>query len=98
LAQTKFSVEEKAKFGTVLVTELMSSEEETVDENNKRVFKLKKLDWRKKRYQKLLDIVDKEYTNSASKRAKEQMVMRIPGSPSKRPRPTNLGENFNEFI
>jgi hypothetical protein len=40
----------------------------------------------KKRYKKLLDIVDKEYTNSDSKRrAKEQMVERIPGSPSKKP-------------
>ena len=82
----------------VLIPELMSSEEGQHDDDGKRFFKVKKPEWRKKKYQRLLDVIDKAYMDNATPRSKEQMVVRVDGSPSKRAKPTGKNEIVNSFL
>lgn len=81
---------------------MMSSEEEEVDENNKRCYIVRKPEWRHKRFQKLVTKIDEEYQKSSSKRAKQQTIERKEGSPSRRSFPENrlsdIVKNFPTFI
>ena len=81
----------------MLNPELMSSEEEQHDDNLT-CFKVKKPEWREKKYQRLLDVIDQAYMDHAKPRSKEQMVARVDGSPSKRAKPTGKSEIVNSFL
>ena len=86
--ESSISSMDKVSFRKALVPEMMSSEDEHEDENGKRFFKTKKPKFRTRKFQKLINVVDKAYVESSSKRSKEQMIERKEGSPSKRPAPT----------
>ena len=74
--------------------EMMSSE----DENGKRFFKTKKPKFRTRKFQKLVNVVDKAYVESSSKQSKEQMIERKEGSLSKRSAPTSLPFGYELFV
>ena len=77
---------------------MMSSEEEKEDENNCRIFAVKTLPFRSKKFEKLIKKADELYSKNSSQRSKEQMVKRVVGSPSKRMPPKSLEYGYEEFI
>lgn len=93
-----FAEKEKHNLRKVLIPDTMSSEEEVHDDDGERYFKRRKPEWRTKKFQKLVDIIDVTYEKSSSKRSKEQMVKRVNGSPSKRAAPANLPFGYDMFV
>ena len=77
---------------------MMSSEEEKEDENGERYFAWKIPSFRDKKFQKLVDVIDKTYVKNSSKRSKEQMVKRENGTPSKRREPRSLDFGYELFV
>ena len=76
----------------------MSSEEEMNDEDGKRYFVVHRPKWRAKKFQKLVDLVDKTHIKHSSKRAKEQMAERKVGVPSQRSPPKHLNFGYDLFV
>ena len=92
------SEEEKVNFAKALIPDMKSSEEEKEDENGERYFERKIPSFREKKFQKLVDVIDKTYIKNSSKRSKEQMVKRENGNPSKRRTPRSLDFGYELFI
>ena len=59
---------------------MMSSEEEKEDENGERYFAWKIPSFRDRKFQKLVDVIDKTYVKNSLKRSKEQMVKKENGA------------------
>ena len=55
------SKKEKVNFAKALILDMMSSEEEKEDENDERCFERKIPSFRDKKFQKLVDVIDKIY-------------------------------------
>ena len=70
------------------VPELMSPEGEEEDENDQKLFVLRKPNFRSKKFGKLIKIIDDEYMGKSSRRSLEQMRRREIGEPSNRSPPT----------
>ena len=80
-------LKQKKDFLSVLVHEMMSSEEEEKDENSQRFFVLHKPNFRSK-FKKLIKIIGNAYMGKSSRRSLEQMRRREIGEPSNRSPPT----------
>ena len=90
--------EEKVNFAKALIPDMMSSEEEKEDENGERYFERKIPSFRDKKFQKLVDVIDKTYIKNSLKLSKEQMVKRENGTPSKRRAPRSLDFGYELFV
>ena len=55
------SKKEKVNFPKALILDMMSSEEEKEDKNDERCFERKIPSFRDKKFQKLVDVIDKTY-------------------------------------
>ena len=55
------SKKEKVNFAKALILDMMSSEEEKEDKNDERCFERKIPSFRDKKFQKLVDVIDKTY-------------------------------------
>ena len=90
--------EEKVNFAKALIPDMMSSEEEKEDENGEQYFEQKIPSFRGKKFQKLVDVIDKTYFKKSSKHSKEQMVKRENGTPFKRRAPRSLDFVYELFV
>ena len=77
---------------------MMSSEGEKEDENGERYFAWKIPSFRDKKFQKLVDVIDKTYAKNSLKRSKEQMVKRENGTLSKRRASRSLDFGYEQFV
>lgn len=91
-------VQQKELLSKAITPDMMSSEEEREDEEGCRYFEVKKPLWRTKKFQKLIDKIDRLYNESSSKRAKEQMLKRTVGAFSARSPPKTLDYGYDLFI
>ena len=82
-------------FVKALIPDMMSSEEEKEDENGERYFERKIPSFRDKKFQKLVDVIDKKYIKNSSK---EQMVKRENCTSSKRRTPKSLDFGYELFL
>ena len=92
------SKEEKVNFAKALIPDMMSSEEEKEDQNGERCFERKIPSFWDKKFQKLVDVIDKTYIKNSLKRSKEQMVKRENGTPYKRREPRSLDFGYELFV
>ena len=88
VAESLFDSKTKKDFLSVLVYEMMSSEEEEKDENSQRFFVLHKPNFRSKKFEKLMKIIGNAYMGKSSRRSLEQMRRREISEPSNRSPPT----------
>ena len=88
MAESLFDSKTKKDFLSVLVPEMMLSEEEEEDENGQRFFVLHKPNFRSKKFEKLIKIIDDVYRGKSSRRSLEQMRRRKIDEPSNRSPPT----------
>ena len=72
----------------MLVPKMMSSEEKEEDENGQGFFVLQKLNFRSKKFEKLIKTIDDAYMGKSSRRSLEQIKRREIGEPSNRSPPT----------
>ena len=92
------SKEKKVNFAKALIPDMMSSEEEKEDENGERYFQRKIPSFCDKKFQKLVDVIDKTYIKNSSKPSKEQIVKIENGTPSKRRAPRSLDLGYELFV
>lgn len=85
-----FPNDEKYRYRAAIIPEMMSSEDEQEDDEGNRYFVIHKPEFRSKRFENLLTIIDNAYTLNRSKRATEQMIPRKVGAASKRTAPKTL--------
>ncbi|XP_066929073.1 uncharacterized protein [Clytia hemisphaerica] len=87
LSAMDISEEDKTRYTQIIVPEMMSSEEDRQDENGDSFYYVRSLPWRSKKYNRIVSKIDEAYMQNMSAKAKKQYNKRVPGSPSKRPRP-----------
>ena len=83
LDEAWFPEENFPNFKKAIVTEIMSSENETFDTDRRSCFKVKHLSFHIQKYNKLMALPDKTYMNTCSKQSKEQFKVRLQGTTSK---------------
>ena len=82
MPESLFDSKIKKDFLSVLVPEMMSSEDEEEDENGQRYFVLHKPNFNSKKFEKLIKIIDDAYMSKSLRRFLEQMRRREIGEPS----------------
>ena len=83
LDEAWFPEENFPNFKKAIVTEIMSSENETFDTDGRSCFKVKHLSFHIQKYNKLMALPDKTYMDTCSKQSKEQFKVRLQGTTSK---------------
>ena len=71
VSEDVISKEEKVNFAKPLIPDMMWSEEDKEDENGEQYFERKIPSFRDRKFQKLVDVIDKTYIKNSSKRSKE---------------------------
>lgn len=79
----------RKKLNSVLTKEYMSSEDESEDDEGRKVFTIRQLPWRSDKISRVFNCLDADYMDSCTKRSRDFMIKRVMGANSTRSPPKN---------
>ena len=93
--KTSIPADKKPAILECITVDLMSSEEEVMDENNEKYFLVKSLPWRSEYYNQLVSALDEKFRTRQTKKGRDQSIPRERGEVSTRPKPTTYPISCN---